>query len=62
MLMIIGKLLQCTAAIGQLAKGRNKDDKENVELRSLAAAVLEKEYKNKAPSKLPILMSTLKLI
>ncbi|XP_057545432.1 uncharacterized protein LOC130824438 [Amaranthus tricolor] len=51
----------CTAAIGQLAKGRNKDDKESVELRSLTAAVLEKEYKNRAPSKLPILMSTLKL-
>lgn len=49
----------CTAAIGQLAKGRNKDDKEG-ELHSLAAAALERDYKYRAPSKLPLLTSTLK--
>ncbi|KMS95828.1 hypothetical protein BVRB_004830 [Beta vulgaris subsp. vulgaris] len=49
----------CTAAIGQLAKGRNRDDKESGELHSLAAAVLEKDYKNRAPTKVPLLTSTL---
>ncbi|KAL2930006.1 ER membrane protein complex subunit 2 [Bienertia sinuspersici] len=50
----------CTAAINQLAKGRNKEDKESVDLQSLAAAVLEKDYKYRAPSKLPLLTTTLK--
>lgn len=50
----------CTSAIGQLAKGRNKDDKENGELHTLAAAALEKDYKYRATSKLPLLNSTLK--
>ncbi|KAJ8452477.1 hypothetical protein Cgig2_000066 [Carnegiea gigantea] len=50
----------CTYAIAQLAKGRNKEDKESGELQSLAAAALEKEYKSRAPSKLPLLNSTLK--
>lgn len=50
----------CTYAIAQLAKGRNKEDKESGELHSLAAAALEKDYKSRAPSKLPLLNSTLK--
>lgn len=50
----------CTYAIAQLAKGRNKEDKESGELQSLAAAALEKDFKSRAPSKLPLLNSTLK--
>lgn len=50
----------CANAIAQSAKGRNKDDKESVELQSLAAAALEKDYKIRAPNKLPLLNSTLK--
>ncbi|XP_030520768.1 ER membrane protein complex subunit 2 [Rhodamnia argentea] len=50
----------CTSAIGQLSKGRNKDDKESPELQALAVAALEKDYKQGAPDKLPLLTSTLK--
>ncbi|XP_052193662.1 uncharacterized protein LOC127802050 [Diospyros lotus] len=48
----------CTFAIGQLAKGRSKEDKESPELQSLAVAALEKDYKQSAPSKLSLLTST----
>ncbi|PSS24866.1 ER membrane protein complex subunit 2-A like [Actinidia chinensis var. chinensis] len=50
----------CTCAIGQLTKGRNKEEKESLELQSLAATALEKDYKQIAPSKLSLLRSTLK--
>ncbi|GKV27355.1 hypothetical protein SLEP1_g36535 [Rubroshorea leprosula] len=50
----------CSSAIAQLSKGRNKEDKENPELQSLAATALEKEYKQRAPTKLGLLISTLK--
>ncbi|RVW13058.1 ER membrane protein complex subunit 2 [Vitis vinifera] len=50
----------CTAAIGQLTKGRNKEEKESPELHSLAATALEKIYKQRAPTKLPLLNSALK--
>ncbi|GAB2277574.1 hypothetical protein Dimus_012283 [Dionaea muscipula] len=49
----------CTSAINQLTKGRNKDDKDN-ELHSLAATALEKDYKRRAPAKLPLLTAALK--
>jgi tetratricopeptide (TPR) repeat protein len=52
----------CTAAIAQLAKGRNKDEKESTELQSLAGTVLEKDYKQNAPGKLPLLASALKTL
>ncbi|KAL6989525.1 hypothetical protein U1Q18_015276 [Sarracenia purpurea var. burkii] len=50
----------CTSAIGQLTKGRNKDEKESSELPSLAAAALENAYKKTAPGKLSLLSSTLR--
>ncbi|KAL3537841.1 hypothetical protein ACH5RR_001207 [Cinchona calisaya] len=50
----------CTAAIGQLAKGRNKEDKENSELQSLSAMALEKDYKQGNPSKHTLLTATFK--
>ncbi|CAL9003559.1 hypothetical protein PRUPE_6G340800 [Prunus persica] len=50
----------CTSAIGQLAKGRNKEDKESSELQSLAATALEKDYKQRAPDKLSLLTTALK--
>lgn len=50
----------CSSAIAQLTKGRNKEDKESPELQSLAAAALEKDYKQRAPAKLPLLSSALK--
>uniref|UniRef100_A0A5B7A3K1 ER membrane protein complex subunit 2 n=1 Tax=Davidia involucrata TaxID=16924 RepID=A0A5B7A3K1_DAVIN len=50
----------CTFAIGQLTKGRNKEDKENSDLQSLVATALEKDYKQRAPTKLSLLSSTLK--
>ncbi|PON87116.1 N-terminal acetyltransferase A, auxiliary subunit [Trema orientale] len=50
----------CTSAIGQLAKGRSKDDKESPELQSLAVAALEKDYKQRAPEKLSLLTTALK--
>ncbi|XP_031248950.1 ER membrane protein complex subunit 2-like [Pistacia vera] len=53
-------LCLCTSAIAQLTKGRNKEDKEGPELQSLAAAALEKDYKQRAPGKLPLLASALR--
>jgi len=50
----------CSAAIGQLTKGRNKDDKESPELQSLAATALERDYKQRAPDKLSLLTTALK--
>ncbi|XP_020210741.1 ER membrane protein complex subunit 2 [Cajanus cajan] len=50
----------CTSAITQLTKGKNKEDKEGSQLQSLAAKVLEKEYKQRAPDKLPQLTTALK--
>ncbi|KAJ8760680.1 hypothetical protein K2173_017676 [Erythroxylum novogranatense] len=50
----------CTSAIAQLTKGRNKEDKDSPDLSSLAAAALEKVYKQGASDKLPILTLALK--
>ncbi|XAR63615.1 hypothetical protein NMG60_11023620 [Bertholletia excelsa] len=50
----------CTSAIGQLVKGRSKEENDNSELQSLAAMALEKSYKQRAPSKLSLLNSTLR--
>ncbi|TYI16368.1 hypothetical protein ES332_A08G250100v1 [Gossypium tomentosum] len=50
----------CTSAIGQVSKGRNKEDKESPELQSLAAKALEKEYRQKADDKLGLLTSALR--
>ncbi|KAL5835422.1 hypothetical protein ACOSQ4_014919 [Xanthoceras sorbifolium] len=50
----------CTSAIAQLSKGRNKDDKESPELQSLTVTALEKDYKNRASDKLPLLTAALK--
>ncbi|KAJ4955390.1 hypothetical protein NE237_012173 [Protea cynaroides] len=50
----------CSVAIAQLAKGRNKEDKEGSELSSLAAMALEKHYKQRASGKLPLLTATLR--
>jgi len=50
----------CTSAIAQLSKGRNKDDKDSPDLQSLAIAVLEKDYKQRASSKLSVLTSAFK--
>ncbi|CAI9112848.1 OLC1v1013345C1 [Oldenlandia corymbosa var. corymbosa] len=50
----------CSFAIGQLTKGRNKEDKENLELQSLSALALEKEYKQRNPNKNALLTATLK--
>ena len=53
-------LVQCTSAIAQLSKGRNKEDKESPELQSLATTTLEKDYKQRASDKLGLLTSALK--
>lgn len=52
----------CASAIAQLSKGRNKEDRDTAapELQSLAAAALEKEYKQNAPAKLQLLSSALR--
>ncbi|PPD68355.1 hypothetical protein GOBAR_DD34765 [Gossypium barbadense] len=50
----------CTSAIGQVSKGKNKEDKESPELQSLAAKALEKEYRQKADDKLGLLTSALR--
>ncbi|KAA8544959.1 hypothetical protein F0562_019646 [Nyssa sinensis] len=50
----------CTFSIGELTKGRNKEGKESSDLQCLAAAALEKDYKQRAPTKLALLNSTLK--
>ncbi|CAN1132350.1 ER membrane protein complex subunit 2 [Linum perenne] len=52
----------CTSAISQLSRGRNKDDKDTLELPSLATAALEKEYKQNASDKLSVLTSALKCL
>ncbi|KAF5822247.1 putative ER membrane protein complex subunit 2 [Helianthus annuus] len=49
----------CTCAIGQLTKGKNNEDKE---ISGLAAAALEKDYKQISPDKLSLLGSTLKTL
>ncbi|CAM0146653.1 unnamed protein product [Urochloa decumbens] len=49
----------CTSAINQLTKGRNKEE-EGSELQSLAAEALLKNYKQHAPSKVPLISSMLK--
>ncbi|KAL8541986.1 hypothetical protein ACS0TY_003010 [Phlomoides rotata] len=53
-------LCLCASAIGQLARGRNKDDKEGSELQSLSAVVLEKAYKQQSPTKVALLSSVLR--
>ncbi|XP_075486878.1 uncharacterized protein LOC142526400 [Primulina tabacum] len=50
----------CASAIGQLAKGRNKEDKESLELQALSAVALEKDYKQKSPTKLSLVSSCLR--
>ncbi|CAI0384148.1 unnamed protein product [Linum tenue] len=53
----------CTSAISQLARGRNREDKDSSsDLPSLASAALEKEYKLHASDKLSVLTSTLKCL
>jgi cation transport regulator ChaB len=55
----------CASAIAQLSKGRNKEDKDATaapELHSLAAAAVEKEYKQKAPDKLQLISSALRIL
>lgn len=47
----------CTSAIAQLTKGRSKEDRSSLDLQSLVATALEKDYKRRAPSKLPLLTS-----
>nr|AFK46092.1 unknown [Lotus japonicus] len=49
----------CTSAIAQLSKGKSKEEKEGSQLQSLAAKALEKDYKQRAPDKLPQLTSAL---
>lgn len=50
----------CASAIGQLAKGRNKEDKESLELQALSAVALEKDYKQNSPAKLRLVNSCLR--
>ncbi|KAE9593626.1 hypothetical protein Lal_00036335 [Lupinus albus] len=50
----------CTSAIAQLVKGKIKEEKEGSQVQSLAAKVLEKDYKQRAPDKLPQLTAALK--
>lgn len=50
----------CSSSIGQLSKGRNKEEKERPELHDLAISALEKAYKNKAKDKYSLLVSALK--
>ncbi|XP_073028143.1 uncharacterized protein [Primulina eburnea] len=50
----------CASAVGQLAKGRNKEDKESLELQALSAVALEKDYKQKSPTKLTLVSSCLR--
>ncbi|RRT45846.1 hypothetical protein B296_00054852 [Ensete ventricosum] len=54
------KCLQCSIAINQLTKGRNKEEKEGSNLQSLAAEALQRDYKERAPKKLPLVISMLK--
>lgn len=55
-----GNSFQCSVAINQITKGRNKEDKESPELQYLAAEALVKDYKEKAPAKLTLVTNTLK--
>ena len=57
---IFGNPFQCSVAINQITKGRNKEDKESPELQYLAAEALVKDYKEKAPAKLTLVTNTLK--
>ncbi|KAL5700723.1 hypothetical protein ACHQM5_026135 [Ranunculus cassubicifolius] len=50
----------CSVALGQLTKGRNKEEKESSELQSLAATALEKDYKYRAADKLSLVTATLR--
>ncbi|XP_061340418.1 uncharacterized protein LOC133286928 isoform X2 [Gastrolobium bilobum] len=50
----------CTSAIAQITKGKSKEDREGSQVQSLAAKVLEKDYKQRAPDKLPQLTTALK--
>lgn len=50
---------QCTFAINQLSRGRNREERENSELSSLAAKALLKNYRRSASSKVPLLTSLL---
>ncbi|KAJ8509948.1 hypothetical protein OPV22_000382 [Ensete ventricosum] len=50
----------CSIAINQLTKGRNKEEKEGSNLQSLAAEALQRDYKERAPKKLPLVISMLK--
>ncbi|XP_075477685.1 uncharacterized protein LOC142518756 isoform X2 [Primulina tabacum] len=50
----------CASAVGQLTKGRNKEDKESLELQALSAVALEKDYKQKSPTKLKLVSSCLR--
>ncbi|KAL6555253.1 hypothetical protein OROGR_006511 [Orobanche gracilis] len=50
----------CAAAIGHLTKGRNKEDKESLELQSLSAQALEKSYKQQSSPKVSLVSSLLK--
>ncbi|KAI3742889.1 hypothetical protein L1987_60587 [Smallanthus sonchifolius] len=49
----------CTSAIAQLTKGKNNEDKE---ISRLAAASLEKDYKQISPDKVSLLGSALKIM
>ncbi|KAG2395008.1 uncharacterized protein HKW66_Vig0076170 [Vigna angularis] len=53
-------LYKCASAITQLTKGKSKEEKEGSQLQSLAAKVLEKDYKQRALDKLPQLTTALK--
>ncbi|XP_028784500.1 ER membrane protein complex subunit 2-like [Neltuma alba] len=50
----------CTSAIVQLTRGKSKEDKDKSQVQSLAAKVLEKDYKQRAPDKLPQVTTVLK--
>ncbi|KAK4273550.1 hypothetical protein QN277_021930 [Acacia crassicarpa] len=50
----------CTSAISQLTKGKSKEDKDKSQVQSLAVKVLEKDYKQRAPDKLPQVTTALK--
>lgn len=51
-------LLQCGTAITQ-AKGRGRDEKDSVDLLSLAGSVIVKQYKEKCPNKVDLITSIL---
>lgn len=60
MFLSFAPAFQCAAAIAQLTKGKNKEDKDKSQVQSLAAKVLEKDYKQRAPDKLPQVTTALK--